>query len=71
MKTEEEIEQLIDQLKSVCSELGWLMSFNETSDAVYGMVIGTEEYIENLLQGGEDFNTYEIFQMKIKKRELH
>lgn len=71
MKTEEEIEELLNSLKKICSELGWLLSFNETSDAIYGMVIGNEEYVARILEEAEDFSGYETYQLENKKRELH
>lgn len=59
-------EQCIDELRQVCTALGWVIGLDESEDGIYvsGLVIGTEEYVEGILDQLEEKDNYAIYDTK-------
>lgn len=56
-----ESEELLMKLREICLKLGWDMAMDEGQDNVKGMIIGKEEFIENIVNEYEDFDEYVVY----------
>jgi len=54
-------EDLIIDIQAACAELGWCIALKEDEDHVSGLVVGTLDYIKEILTGMEDGEDYEIW----------
>lgn len=71
MSKREIVEFSLEKLKEICKELGWVVSFNEDNEFVQGMVIGTESYVDNIIEGYEDFQEYVVMAPDSQDDNLH
>lgn len=54
-----EKEKILMELAEICKRLGWDIVIDMSSDTCFGMIIGSDEYCQAIVQGDEDFSTYE------------
>lgn len=72
MKNKPEIVEFsLEKLKEVCKELGWIVSFNEQDEYVNGMIIGTENFVDMVLEGNEDFQEYVVMSPDEETNQMH
>ena len=54
-------EEMLMKLREICLMLGWDMALNEGDDKIIGMIIGKEEFLENVINENEDYSEYVIY----------
>lgn len=71
MRDQELVEELMEKLYEICEELNWTVSFNNTSDTVRGMIIGTENFVDTVFNQQEDYAEYVVLGTEEKPNRLH
>lgn len=56
-----ETEVLLEQLKDICTRLGWSLAIDMSGDTVDGMIIGQDEYMDSVFSGDEDYEDYDYY----------
>lgn len=52
--------ELIEQLASICEELGWVIALPNQEEKVPGLIMGNEEFVAEVIQAyyGEDVEVF-------------
>lgn len=55
---EELVKELLEKLGEVCSEMGWSLAIigGEEDEMVVGLVIGEDDFVQSVLNDGDDFD---------------
>lgn len=55
---EEVVKELLEKLGEICSEMGWSLAIigGEEDDAVVGMIIGEDEFVQATITDSDDFD---------------
>lgn len=54
------MEVLLDQMKEICVELGWSLAIDMEKEKIRGMIVGSTEFIDDVVLAEESFDDYSI-----------
>jgi len=65
-------EEIVIDIQDACKELGWQIAMNDSSSGISGLIIGQQEYVENVVGQLEDIDEYSIFSYdQVDNTSLH
>lgn len=60
-----EVEKALDELKDLCYRIGWKMAIDIEKDGIHGVILGGEDYIDNIVSGEEEYDGYAVFSPEV------
>lgn len=61
MSKDDDTSDKIIELQAICKELGWNIVLDDSAEYINGLVIGTQEFIDEIMSGDFDIDDFDIY----------
>lgn len=64
-------ELALDELKDICARLGWDVLIDLDSESIFGIIVGTGDFIQSVIDGQEDLSEHTYVSTEESGEILH